>query len=171
MTTTRCLTAACEMCGIAPDLALVEACASELNAAWVGVQEWVPGAPEMLEVLRQRGARVGIITNGPSDAQRAVIAALGLGTRVEWIVVSGDDGVGVRKPAPAIFAHALALAEIEASAAWFVGDAPVNDVQGASRAGMRTCWYTKEEHVLPRGIPAPDARISQLAELPDVLAT
>lgn len=168
--TLGCLAAACELCSIAPDPASVAACASALNAAWVGEQAWMTGAPDVLDHLREGGARLGIITNGPSDAQRAVIAALGLDALVEWVVVSGDAEVGLRKPASGIFAYALQRAGVEAHDAWFVGDAPVNDIQGASRVGMRTCWLAEEDEVLPRGVPTPTARISQLAELPDVLA-
>lgn len=158
------------MCSLVVPQAVVEECAQALLSNWVAEQEWVPGAPDVLETLVGGGVRLGIITNGPSDAQRAVITKLGLERWCRWTLVSGDADIGVRKPEPGVFTLALARAGVAGSSAWFVGDAPVNDIQGAARVGMRTCWFTNEENILPHGVPTPTARISALADLPDVLA-
>jgi HAD superfamily hydrolase (TIGR01549 family) len=169
-TTALCLTRALRACHTTASRELVDRCAKALNGAWARAQELHPGAEEALATLRERSLRIGVVTNGPSDAQRAVIASLGLDQWFEWIIVSGDPEVGVRKPEVGIFAQALAASGSLACETWYIGDSPINDILGASRAGLRTCWLAARDAVLPPGVPEPDARIASLVDLPALLA-
>ncbi len=169
-TTAGCLARALRICGIAALDDLVEHCARSLNREWARAQELNDGAKELLGVLRGKDIHLGIITNGPSDAQRAVVSALGLEDWCRWIVVSGDANVGVRKPEAGIFLHALEASQAMAHETWYVGDSAINDVLGASRAGLRTCWLCSPHIVRPDGVPEPTARIATLADLLEVLA-
>ena len=91
-----------------------------------------------LRELRERGLKLGVITNGPSSLQRRKLAALALDRSFDTILVSGEEGV--RKPDAEIFRRGLARLEIEAHEAMFVGDHPVADVEGAHRAGLLAVW-------------------------------
>lgn len=91
-----------------------------------------------LRELRQRGLKLGVITNGPGPLQRRKLAALELDRSFDAILVSGEEGV--RKPDAEIFRRALARLEVEAHEAMFVGDHPVADVEGAHRAGLLAVW-------------------------------
>jgi putative hydrolase of the HAD superfamily len=88
--------------------------------------------------LRGRGLKLGVITNGPSAMQRRKLAVLGLARAFDSVVVSEEEGV--RKPDAEIFRRALARCGVAAHEAWFVGDHPVADVEGAHGAGMRAVW-------------------------------
>jgi putative hydrolase of the HAD superfamily len=98
-----------------------------------------PDAKDLLEALRRRGVRMGVITNGGSKMQRSKIAALGIEAYFETIIVSSE--VGLRKPDPAIFNLALGELQCAAAQCWFVGDDLEKDVQGSVAAGLRAFWF------------------------------
>jgi len=163
-TTAGCFRQVLVACDIAPEEGLVADLAGRLNARWAANQALQPAAQS---VLQQLGATwpLGLITNGPSDAQRAVVDALSLTSMFRWLLVSGDADLGVRKPAPAIFARATCLAGCPPSNALYVGDSAVNDVAGAAAAGWRTCWLNSPAVAIPAFVPKPDLEIRDLADL------
>jgi HAD superfamily hydrolase (TIGR01549 family) len=89
---------------------------------------------ETLDELRRRGYRLGVISNADGRAEQALDAA-GLRGHFELIVDSGL--VGIDKPDPRIFHHALELMGVTPQEAVYVGDIYEIDVQGARAAGMR----------------------------------
>jgi putative hydrolase of the HAD superfamily len=96
---------------------------------------------EVLATLRERGIRVAVITNGPSEFQRAKLEAVGMATAFDAVVVSGDRGI--EKPRPEIFQTALSALDAEPSAALHVGDSRSADVVGAHAAGMTAVWLDR----------------------------
>jgi putative hydrolase of the HAD superfamily len=92
----------------------------------------------MLEDFSDQGIACGIVTNGGTLMQRAKIEESGLQELVASFTISQD--VGVAKPDPAIFAHALKTIGARAGTTLFVGDNPEHDVAGAKAVGMRTAW-------------------------------
>lgn len=99
--------------------------------------------PGVRATLAQLAANhsVAIVTNGGA-AQRAKLARAGLADVVETVFVSSE--LGLAKPAPGIFEHALAWSSVAAGECLFVGDDPINDIAPAAALGMATAW-------LPRG--------------------
>lgn len=89
---------------------------------------------ETLDELRRRGYRLAVISNADGRAEQALDAA-GLGGHFELIVDSGL--VGIDKPDPRIFHHALERMGVQSREAVYVGDIYEIDVQGARAAGMR----------------------------------
>lgn len=101
--------------------------------------EFSQAARCVLELTGSR-ARVGVVSNGRSQTQMVKLRrALG-DVALSPIVISGQ--VGFRKPARRIFGRALALLEMPANEVLFVGDDPLEDMLGAARVGMRTCWIS-----------------------------
>ena len=123
------------------------------------------GVIETVERLRA-DYTLGVITNGGGKLQRVKWLQLKLG--LELVVISAE--CGFEKPESRIFAHALALAGVEAREAVFVGDRLDVDIGGAQAAGMRAVWFNHWGGSLDGAEPAPDAVIERFAELPDVLA-
>jgi putative hydrolase of the HAD superfamily len=99
------------------------------------------GAYELLEFLRAKKIKTSIVSNGTVQLQQAKIVALGL--KVDVVIIS--EAVGVKKPAAKPFLEALRLLEVQASEAWFVGDHPVNDIEGALAVGMKAFWLEREQ--------------------------
>ncbi|MHB8578168.1 MAG: HAD family hydrolase [Dehalococcoidia bacterium] len=122
------------------------------------------GLEELLQALQARGILLGVVTNGGVRMQQTKIEQLGIGRYLSTIVIS--EAVQIAKPDPGIFLHALAEVGCAPAEAWFVGDHPLNDVFGASTAGLRGIW-------LPALLPWPaelPAPAWQIASLGDVLA-
>ena len=72
-----------------------------------------------LKTLRDRGLKLGIVTNGPSLWQSRKIEAMGIAPLFDTIVISGNEGV--EKPNPLIFARALERCGVNAAESIFVG--------------------------------------------------
>ncbi|MBQ1902056.1 MAG: HAD family hydrolase [Lachnospiraceae bacterium] len=103
----------------------------------------------MLDELKERGVKMGIISNGGGEHQMSKIYTLGL---TEWIpeaniLVSGD--VGAAKPDPRIFDFARWKLKIKRDEAWFVGDTFENDIVGAGNAGWHSIWVNRRHNEMP----------------------
>jgi len=59
-------------------------------------------------------------------------------------VVSSE--VGVRKPHKGIFLHCLRELSVSNLNSIFVGDDPLDDIQGAKTAGMTCIWVKRREY-------------------------
>ncbi|HET7567446.1 MAG TPA: HAD family hydrolase [Gaiellaceae bacterium] len=126
--------------------------------AWRPAHRLAATTHALLETLRDRGLRLGLVTNAfdPPELARAELARLGVAERLDAVVFSSE--VGARKPAPAIFERALELLGAEPATTLMVGDRLVEDVGGAAALGMRTCqalWFRAEED---DDAPRPDFR-------------
>lgn len=114
--------------------------------------------------------RVGIIANQPSAVKDA-LRRDGLDTYVQVWGVSDD--VGLEKPDPELFAHALREAGAEPSTSVMVGDRLDYDMRPAKTVGMRAVWVLRGEapdDPTPEQLAEADAAIHGLAELPGTLA-
>lgn len=124
----------------------------------------LPGALEALERFRAAGTRLGLITNGGSEGQRAKIVRFALAGHFDYIGVEGEVGQG--KPHRRAYKAALTALAAEPTDAWMVGDNLVWDVAGAQAAGIRGIWLDKHGAGLPAGTDVvPDAVIRSIAEL------
>lgn len=123
-----------------------------------------PGALETLERLRGR-FKLGLVTNGDSDAQRGRMQASGLDRFFDAIVIS--DEVGCAKPNPRIFRLALAGLGVDARDAIFVGDSIPHDYAGTQAAGIDFCYYQPDAEAHPELTPT--LRVRRLDELIDLL--
>ena len=84
--------------------------------------------------LRDEGYRLGLITNNVREGSATWRALVPVDELFDVVIDSSE--VGMRKPNPAIFHHALELlGGVEPSAAVFLDDTPGN-VEGARRAGL-----------------------------------
>jgi putative hydrolase of the HAD superfamily len=120
-----------------------------------------PDAAPTLRALR-RTHRLGLVTNGLTDLQRAKLGAGGLGAYFDVVVVSAEVGMG--KPDPRIFAYALAALGADPGDAAMVGDSLERDVAGAQAAGMRGIWLNRSRRPCPAGA-FPDAEVGTLTDL------
>lgn len=93
----------------------------------------IPGAVECLQTLRGAGVRVGVVSNSGGQVAQALERA-GLADLLEVIVDS--TVVGVHKPDPAIFDHALEPLELRADQTWYIGDTITYDMAAADAAGL-----------------------------------
>src|SRR5690606_29512158 len=92
----------------------------------------------LLDELKRRNLKLGIITNGKGQFQMDNIKALGIESYFDAILVS--EWEGIKKPDPQIFTRALNRLNVSASESIFVGDHPENDVEAAKNVGMIGVW-------------------------------
>jgi putative hydrolase of the HAD superfamily len=123
------------------------------------------GMASLLTLLRERGMRLGIITNGGDAFQRRTVAALGIADQIDVVLIS--EAEGVKKPDPEIFHRACAQLGVAPRETVFVGDHPAVDVDGAAAAGLWAVWLRDPFWEPPCRA---DAVIAQLLDLPDVLS-
>jgi putative hydrolase of the HAD superfamily len=133
-----------------------------LNSVHVG-----PDVVLTLTELRDRGLRLGVVSNAAylPRLMRAQLAALGLLPYFDGVTFSSE--VGVRKPHPEIYTDALRKVKVEASHTLFVGDRIREDVQGPQSLGMRAVLTREWRQEEDPGVA--DAVIQRLGELPAVV--
>jgi putative hydrolase of the HAD superfamily len=124
------------------------------------------GARALFREMRSAGLRLGIVTNGHTQMQRAKVAKLGFGVLVDAVVIS--ESAGVKKPHPQIYQEALRRIGCAGDRVLFVGDNPLLDVVGPASLGMSTAWLRLDRD-WPRDLPAPNHIIDSLGELRPVL--
>ncbi len=84
---------------------------------------------------------LALVTNGAACLQREKLAASGLSDYFETVVVSAD--LGVAKPDPSVFKHALSQLGADSDRAVMVGDSISKDVDGALAAGLGAVWVNR----------------------------
>ena len=108
---------------------------------------------------------MGVVSNASGQIEamlRRSIAQVGPGEHVEMRVIVDSHVVGVAKPDPAIFDHALpSFGEFETGRIAYVGDSVTMDIASASAAGLHPILLDPyDDHV-----GADFERIGSLAEL------
>jgi putative hydrolase of the HAD superfamily len=157
---------ALESVGVAsPEVA--EQSAERYNAYRSKYYTLFPGAVELLKALRERGMKLGIVTNGLSETHREKIALLRISEFFDAIFLA--DEVGMIKPDPLLFAHACrTLGEAPAHSA-MVGDRYDRDIRGALEAGLFTVWLNVRDEELPAGARPADATCSTIGDVGRIL--
>ena len=117
----------------------------------------------LLKELKKRGLLVGVITNGPSYLQNHKMDESGLREYCDIVVVSGD--LGVHKPDKRIFELTAERLGLKCEECVYVGDHPINDIQGALSSGMsaiRMNWGWFKDKDLRSDVPVIDDIIDVL---------
>lgn len=129
------------------------------NEIWL-----LEGALDALNSFRLRGLRLGLITNGAADSQRAKIDRFGLAPFFDTIIIEGEFGFG--KPDERVYLHALKELGVEPDEAWMAGDNLEWDVLAPQRLGILGIWVNTRGEDLPSdGSVKPDRIVSTLAEM------
>lgn len=103
----------------------------------------LPGARELLEKLRARGATLAVLTNKHGPSSRLICDHLGLTPFLHGIF--GATDTPWLKPQPEFTAHALAQLGATTAGALLVGDSPF-DVQTGQNAGFPVWCVTTGTH-------------------------
>lgn len=119
-----------------------------------------------LEKIRERGLRIGVISNWDTRLRR-ISDGLGLTPLVDFLIISAE--AGVRKPSEGIFRMALERAGVRPEEAVHVGDLPEEDGEGARRAGVRPVLIDRKERVTPVSHPPHFPVLRSLDDLFDLL--
>jgi putative hydrolase of the HAD superfamily len=134
--------------------------------AWVAPRLF-PDIPELLTSLREKGWKIGVITNGRVYNQSEKLKNSGLINQVDASVIS--ESFGRKKPDRSIYEHLIAQLNIDPNQSWFIGDDPKADIWGAKQLGFKTIWV--ERHLIwPDDLPhCYDARVTETAEAAKII--
>lgn len=124
-----------------------------------------PEAAPLLRSLKRAGIEIGLISNFDYRVY-AILDGLGLAGFFDSITISSEAGWA--KPAPELFAAALARHRATPGQSAHVGDAPHLDVAGAEAAGLAAVLI---EHGAPERVAVNGriARVASLAAIPEAL--
>lgn len=130
-----------------------------------------PGARDLLETLRSKGLRIGLITNWSSH-QIVLDVTAALGIREYFAPLVSSAAFGRIKPHPSIFQHVLGIWELGAETVIMVGDTLHTDIAGAAALGMGSILVEIEPNPdnvrFPAGV-SPTYRVGGLLEIPSLL--
>ena len=134
--------------GVAAGEADVERFLEAEHAFWEPAHQLASTTHALLEALRERGLKVGLVSNAvdPPALLHRDLDRLGVAERLDFAVFSSE--AGVRKPHPAIFERALDALGVAADRTLFVGDSLAADIAGARALGMHTCqavWFRADD--------------------------
>ena len=106
-----------------------------------------PYANSVLDGLRETGIKTGLITNASGEKgiarQMAKLKLLEMENRFDSIIISGQ--VGILKPERGIFDIMSKRLDIAPENMLYVGDNPINDVEGSRAAGYIPVWVRLRE--------------------------
>jgi len=117
------------------------AAAAEMEGAWAHAHhfELYDDALPVLDALRERGLRVGLLSNSARDLDEFVAHH---GLSVDAVLTSRAHGK--TKPHETIFRRMLELLDVLPGDALMVGDTVDDDVEGALAIGMRAVLVDRE---------------------------
>jgi putative hydrolase of the HAD superfamily len=124
------------------------------------------------EGLRQRGVRVGVLSNTiwSGDYHRGVFERDGVLDLIDADVYSSE--LAWTKPHPLAFRAAAAALGVEPSEAIYVGDRPFEDIHGSQRAGMRAIWVPHSQIPVAQQVlveVVPDGVAHELLDILDII--
>lgn len=143
------------------------------NAIVSYLEHWGPttrargDAQPVLEALRARGLRTGLLSNThwPQGVHEGWLERDGLLHLLDARIYTSD--LEHVKPHREAFNALLDAVGVTPADAVFVGDRLHDDIGGAAALGMRTVWVRND--AVPKTDAVPDAVIDELKELVDVI--
>jgi HAD superfamily hydrolase (TIGR01549 family) len=147
--------------GMGGEAGRARACAVDMVREWERHENFAlyEDALPVLEELRRRGLKIGLVTNGQRDLDEFVAHhALDVDAKV------GSKAHGRIKPHPSIFVAVLAELGVRPDEVVMVGDSYEDDIEGARALGIRAILLDRD------GLhPDEDERIDTLLALPAAL--
>jgi putative hydrolase of the HAD superfamily len=120
------------------------------------------GAHQTLQYLHGKYT-MHLITNGFKESQELKVKGTDIKKYFDQIIVSED--VGVNKPDPAIFQHALDRAGAEKETSLMIGDSIEADVRGALGFGMDAIYFNPAGLNKPADVPLQITSLNELTLL------
>ena len=102
------------------------------------------GVAEMIDELKNRGVKVGIITDGRPEGQKNKLEALGL--NLDDVIITDDlGGVQFRKPCDIAFRIMTTRWRLNPADVVYVGDNVAKDFQACRQLGIKSVWFKNED--------------------------
>jgi HAD superfamily hydrolase (TIGR01549 family) len=123
------------------------------------------GIIEMFAALRNKGFRLGIITDGRPEGQRAKIEVLGLSEMVDEIIITDElGGAQFRKPCDIAFRIMKERLGVDYGEMAYVGDNPTKDFIAPRALGMRTIYFQNDDGIYSVKSPKNGALVELISD-------
>lgn len=97
---------------------------------------------DLLDLLKKSGYRLGVITDGRVEGQKAKIKALGLDHFIEKIIITDElGGIEYRKPNPKAFEMMRDFFDVKFEEMCYIGDNISKDFVAPDMLGMKSILY------------------------------
>lgn len=104
---------------------------------------YMDGAKELVTLLKEKGYRQYVVTNGVNATQASKMKRSGLDRIMDGVFVS--EVMGYPKPMKEYFDACFAsLPGVSREECILVGDSLTSDMRGAENAGITACWFNPE---------------------------
>lgn len=103
----------------------------------------IDGAFEAVAHLKNKGYKIGVLSNGFTGVQNAKMKSSGLDALVDCLVLS--DEININKPDRRLFDYALQKANTTAAVSLMIGDNPDTDIAGAINAGWKALLFCPKQ--------------------------
>ncbi len=121
-----------------------------------------PKAHETLGYLREKYT-LHLISNGFREASETKIANSDLAKYFTTIVIS--EVVGIHKPHPDIFHHAVSNGKTSIPDSVMVGDSLEADIRGAQNVGMESIYFNPDKREVPEDVKLSISALDELKEM------
>ena len=128
--------------GVAPSREVLEYTAKQFRKISTYFLRLYPGVKELLIYLKATGRRVILMSNAQSLFTMQELDGLGLTEHLDKIYISSD--VGISKPDPEFFNHAVNELGLDKSETIMVGNDYISDMGGAAAAGIDGLYIDQE---------------------------
>ena len=103
-----------------------------------------PNVAKLIEELKAKGIKVGIITDGRPEGQRNKLKALGL--EVDDVIITDElGGIQFRKPCDIAFCIMTTRWRLNPADVVYVGDNLAKDFQAPQQLGMRSIYFNNPD--------------------------
>lgn len=125
----------------------------------------------ILNLLKERGVSVAILTNGETNHQMEKIRGMGLERWFSDDRIFVSDAVGYFKPDVRTFRAVEDALHLNREETWYIGDSIENDVEGAGAAGWHMILLNRHHNDTSIIRYKPDYIVESEEELLEVLKT
>jgi 2-haloacid dehalogenase len=116
-----------------------DALRADLLQAYLELEAF-PEVPRVLRRLKDEGKSVAILSNGTKEMVSSAVRSAGIAELVDHVL--SIEAVGIFKPHPSVYRHALDTLGLEASAVSFQSS-NAWDAAGAAAFGLRVVWVNR----------------------------
>ena len=149
----------------------VMAKSQELDPKYLSIlgtkSQLVDGAREMLQYIKDKGYKIGLISNGFYEVQFRKMKSSQIDCFFDVVVLSDD--IGVNKPDRRIFDYALRKAGATAEESIIIGDNPDADIKGAVDAGWKAIYFNRDGRNIALELPEGVVVVDRLCDIGHIL--
>lgn len=128
------------------------------------------GVAELLQELKARNIKIGIITDGRPERQRNKLEVLGLTSLVDDVIITDElGGTQFRKPCDVAFRIMATRWRLNSADMVYVGDNVNKDFQAPQQLGMMGVWLRNGDGLYQNGDKLNIIKIDKISELSEVI--